>query len=118
MSEEAPAEPAPEAEAEAAPEAEAEAEAAPEGEAEAEAAPEDAAPEPILKDSEEWTSSAGFGHFGMDHHSTRLQGLQDTVGALEWRAQHHHQAPEHERGTEPGNRKRHHPPAMGRLVSG
>ena len=75
MSEEAPAEPAPEAEAEAAPEAEAEAEAAPEGEAEAEAAPEDAAPEPILKDSEEWTSSAGFGHFGMDHHSTaRLAG--------------------------------------------
>ena len=65
MSEEAPAEPAPEAEAEAAPEAEAEAEAAPEGEAEAEAEPEDAAPEPILKDSEEWTSSAGFGHFGI-----------------------------------------------------
>ncbi len=61
----APAEPAPEAEAEAAPEAEAEAEAAPEGEAEAEAAPEDAAPEPILKDSAERTSSAGFGHFGI-----------------------------------------------------
>ena len=107
MSEEAPAEPAPEAEAEAAPEAEAEAEAAPEGEAEAEAAPEDAAPEPILKDSK-----------ARDRDGTRLQGLQDTVGALEWRAQHHHQAPEHERGTEPGNRERHHPPAMVRMVSG